>query len=93
MACVDDRCAEGVLEVGPNSDGSDGPLSLVIGDTDTIFYSLEQAQPPGEQRVSLTVHDADGDLVAEWEGNAEFERTQPNGPMCEPTCWLAEVQA
>ena len=92
VACVDDRCAEGVLEVGPNTDGSDGPLSLAIGDTDTVFYSLGQLELNGEHQVALRVQAADGELLAEWEGLAEFERTQPNGPMCEPTCWLAEVR-
>ena len=91
VACVDDRCAEGVLEVGPNADGSDGPLSVVIGDTDTVFYRLDELQLSGRHRVSLTVHAADGELLVEWDGTAEFRRTQPNGPWCEPTCWLAEV--
>jgi hypothetical protein len=92
IACVDDRCAEGALEVGPDSDGTDGPLSLVVGtDADTVFYRLDELQLSGTHRVSLTVHAADGELLVEWEGTAEFERVQPNGPLCEPTCWLAEV--
>lgn len=89
VACVDERCAEGGLQVGPDADGTDGPLSLVVGTdvADTIFYRLDE----GGHRISLTVHAADGELLVEWEGTAEFGRTQPNGPWCEPTCWLAEV--
>jgi len=92
-ACVDDRCAEGVLEVGPNADGLDGPLSLVIGDTDTVFYDLGEFELHGEHHVTLRVLTADDELVVEWAGTAAFERSQPNGPSCEPTCWLAEVRA
>jgi hypothetical protein len=93
VACVDDRCAEGALEVGPDSDGTDGALSLVVGTdvADSIFYRLDERRPEGEHRISLTVHAADGELLVDWEGTAEFERVQPNGPWCEPTCWLAEV--
>ena len=95
VACVDDECAEGVLEVPPPDDGpftgvSDGPISLFV-DTDSVFYSLDQLQLPGAHHVSLTVHGPGDELLAEWEGTPEFERTLPNGPNCEPTCWLAEV--
>lgn len=90
-ACVDDRCADGALQVGSGADGTDGPLALVIGaHADTVFYRLDQ-HPPGTRTASLTVRTADGEPLVEWEGTAEFVRTQPNGPLCEPTCWLAEV--
>lgn len=94
-ACVDDRCAERTLEVPPPDDGpftgvTDGPIGLFV-DTDSIFYSLDQLELSGKHRVTLTVQGADGELLAEWGGTPEFERTQPNGPNCEPTCWLAEV--
>ncbi len=92
VACVDDQCVEGTLEVGPDSDGTDGPLSLVVGaDSDTVFYRLDERQVSGTHAVSLTVRTADGELLAGWEGTAEFVRMQPNGPNCEPTCWLADV--
>lgn len=93
-ACVDDRCVDGVLQVGNGADGTDGPLSLVIGvDQDSVFYRLDDAQVRGTHDVSLTVHGADGELLVDWEGSAEFTRSQPNGPFCEPTCWLAEIAA
>ena len=93
VACVDDRCAEGALEVGPDSDGTDATLSLVVGTdvADSIFYRLDERRPSGEHHISLTVQAADGELVVDWEGTAQFELNQPNGPWCEPTCWLAEV--
>lgn len=92
--CVEDRCVEGDLQVGSGADGTDGPLSLVIGAfEDSVFYRLGERQVRGTHDVSLTVHAADGELLVEWEGTAEFNRTQPNGPFCEPTCWLAEVTA
>ena len=89
--CVDDRCAEGALLVGGGADGTDGPLALVIGDdADTVFYRLDQ-HLAGTRTASLAVRTAGGELLVEWEGTAEFVRTQPNGPLCEPTCWLAEI--
>ena len=93
LACADDRCAEGTLHVGPDSDGTDGPLALVVGTdvADSIFYRLDGSELASEHHVSVTVHADDGELLVEWEGSAEFVRTQPNGPLCQPTCWLAEV--
>jgi hypothetical protein len=32
-----------------------------------------------------------GEVIAEFDGEAEFEQTQPNGPGCEPVCWLAAI--
>jgi hypothetical protein len=91
-ACVDDRCVEGVLQVGGGEDGADGPLALTIGAyEDTVLYRLGESPVRGSHDVSLTVHGKDGELLVDWEGTAEFERTQPNGPLCEPTCWLAEI--
>lgn len=90
-ACVDDRCVDGTLGVGDGEDGTDGPLSLVIGtDADSVFYRLDR-HLAGTRTASLTVHTADGELLVEWEGTTEFARIQPNGPLCEPTCWLAEA--
>jgi hypothetical protein len=90
-ACVDDRCVDGALQVGGSADGTDGALSLVIGvHSDTVFYRMDQ-HLAGTRSASLTVRAADGELLAEWEGTVEFVRTQPNGPFCEPTCWLAEI--
>lgn len=90
-ACVDDRCVDGVLGVGGGADGTDGPLSLVIGtDADSVFYRLDR-HLAGTRTAGLTVRTADGELLVEWQGTAEFVRTQPNGPLCGPTCWVAEV--
>ena len=94
-ACVDDICDEGILEVPPPADGpftgtSDGALSVAT-DTDSIFYSLGSLDASGRHRVSVTVRSESGDMLAEFDGEAEFERTQPNGPGCEPVCWLAAI--
>ena len=90
-ACVADRCVDGALQVGGGADGTDGALSLVIGgDFGTVFYRLDQ-HLAGTRTASLTVRTADGELLVDWEGLAEFVRTQPNGPLCEPTCWRAEI--
>ncbi|HSI99309.1 MAG TPA: hypothetical protein VLA59_02865 [Patescibacteria group bacterium] len=91
-ACVDDRCADGTLQVGGGADGTDGPLWLGIGaGADTVFYRLGELPLSGEHRATLAVRTAGGELLVQWEGTAEFVRTQPNGPLCEPTCWLAEI--
>ncbi|MGH2401859.1 MAG: hypothetical protein ACRDE6_04045 [Candidatus Limnocylindria bacterium] len=94
-ACVDDICDEGILEVPPPADGpftgtSDGALTIAT-DTDSISYSLGDLDASGRHRVSITVRSESGDVIAEFDGEAEFERTQPNGPGCEPVCWLAEI--
>ncbi len=95
-ACVDDLCDEGILEVPPPADGpftgaSDGALAIAT-DTDSIFYSLGDLDASGRHRVSITVRSESGEVNAEFDGEAEFERTQPNGPGCEPVCWLAAVR-
>ena len=92
--CVDDRCAERSMEVPPPADGpftgtSSGPIRLDV-DRNVVFYSLEDTDLSGRHRVSLTVQGPLGELHS-WEGIAEFDRSQPNGPMCEPVCWFARI--
>ena len=94
-ACVDDDCRDETLTVpddGPIGIGAEG----VWLDTDSDVIRLEL--PTGTSweethAVSLRVVTRDGDVVADMTGEADFERTQPNGPDCPPVCWLAEVAA
>ncbi len=95
IACVDDLCDQGILEVPPPADGpftglSDGALAIAA-ETDPIFYSLGDLDASGGHSVSTTVPSGSGDVIAEFAGEAQFEGTQPNGPGCEPGCWVAEI--
>jgi len=93
-ACVDDVCERQVLRVplpadGPFTGTTQGSISLFI-DTDTITYTLGDRELPGDHHARLTVR-RDGDPIVEDETDVQFARTQPNGPGCEPVCWIAEV--
>ena len=93
-ACVDDVCEREVLRVplpddGPFTGTTQGSISLFI-DTDTITYTLGDRELPGDHHARLTVW-RDGDPIVEDVRDVEFARTQPNGPGCEPVCWIADV--
>lgn len=94
--CVDGRCeresltvAEGGGAVGASSGG------ITIGtDVDTITYAVGDGDWSGVHRVTATVRDAaTGEVLVDVGQQVEFERSQPNGPGCEPICWFAEIRA
>lgn len=95
-ACVDDYCRTQTLEVPEDRDGA-LPVTEADGfglqtERDIIYLALPDERDWGGTRVAtLTVRDIEGRVVSELEGDADFERFQPNGPNCPPTCWLAEV--
>lgn len=93
-ACVDEVCERQVLRVplpadGPFTGTSQGSISLFI-DTDTITFTLGDRELPGNHRARLTVRRG-ADRIVEDETDVKFSRTQPNGPGCEPVCWVAEI--
>lgn len=94
-ACVGDLCRTATLEVPAPDDGpfagvQEGALGLNT-DADSVSLRLPEGDWSGTHRVSLLVRDSGGEVVAETERDADFERMQPNGPDCPPTCWRAEV--
>lgn len=94
-ACFDGRCEEGVLTVPPPADGpftgtSLGALSIDT-DSDSVTLALGEGDFAGDHAVQLTVRTASGDVIARSDEVVEFQPNQPNGPGCEPICWLARV--
>ena len=94
-ACVDDVCRSEELVVpatgGPEDDASAGSLWLDPQD-DSITLHLGDGEYSGVHQVSLTVVIADREEIARSRESVEFERSQPNGPGCEPVCWFANVR-
>jgi hypothetical protein len=100
-ACVDDFCRTETLEV-PEARDSAALASVEVGDLglqtdmDIVYLALpdeDEGDWSGTHSTSLTVREAESRVVAEHEGEAHFERLQPNGPNCPPVCWTAEVHA
>lgn len=94
-ACVGVRCSTETLEVpapahGPYVGVDAGDITLMI-DTDRVLLRLPEQDWSGTHEVSLVVRDASGTILTDAETETDFERQQPNGPDCPPTCWFAEV--
>lgn len=95
-ACLDDDCSTATIEVPVV--GGDEPFTgleeggiLLLTDSDEIHLTLPEGDYGGAHRVSLDVRTSDGDVVVTVDEQTDFERYRPNGPLCEPVCWLAEV--
>ena len=94
-ACVDGACEEARVEVPPVNDGAvpaGQTDNIVISpDDDVVAYVLHGNDFSGSHIVSLSL-DAPGLPSVRVEESVEFERSQPNGPRCEPVCWTATVR-
>jgi len=90
-ACVDGDCTSETVQV-PDSGFVIGGAITLDADRDTVTVRLIGDDYSGMHTVSLSVA-GEGGLVAEVERATDFERSQPNGPGCEPVCWHATVRA
>ncbi|MCA1587555.1 MAG: hypothetical protein LC744_02465, partial [Chloroflexi bacterium] len=61
-------------------------------DRDTVTLRLLGHDYSGSHTVLLSVI-GEGGPVAEVKAETDFERSQPNGPGCQPVCWQARVRA
>ena len=93
--CVDGRCEDATLTVvegGGAIGASSGAITLDTS-ADSIGFALGDGDWSGIHRVTATVRDASGEVLVDVDEEVEFERSQPNGPGCEPICWFAEIRA
>ena len=90
-ACVDGDCTSETVQI-PDSGFVIGGAFTLDADRDTVTIRLIGEDYSGSHTVSLSVTGEVGP-VAEVEVDTEFERSQPNGPGCEPVCWHATVRA
>jgi hypothetical protein len=94
-ACVDGACEEARVEVPPVNDGAvpaGQTDNIVISpDADVVAYVLHGNDFSGSHIVSLSL-DAPGLPSVRVDESVEFERSQPNGPRCEPVCWTATIR-
>jgi hypothetical protein len=94
-ACIDGDCTSATVEVPPAQGGAMGAGlsdSLVVDpQQDLVTVRLSGGDYSGMHTVSLTLTGPDGQRT-EIESDTEFERSQPNGPGCEPVCWQATVR-
>lgn len=94
-ACIDGLCESATVAVPPAQGqamgaGLSGSLML-DPQQDLVTLRLAGADYSGRHTVSLTLAGPDGQLT-EMAAETEFERSQPNGPGCEPVCWQAIVR-
>ena len=94
-ACVDGACEEAQVDVPPVNDGAvpAGQTDKIVisPDDDVVVYVLHGNDFSGSHIVSLSLDAPDLPSVRV-EESVEFERSQPNGPRCEPVCWTATVR-
>ena len=94
-ACIDGACQAATVEVPPAQGqamaaGMSG--SLFVDPAQDLVSVTLGGDFSGMHTVSLTLVAPDGQRT-EIESDTEFQRSQPNGPGCEPTCWQAIVRA
>jgi hypothetical protein len=87
-ACVDGECERAQIRVSDRGVGT--VANLHVSADDVVALVLHGDDYSGSHAVALTVESPDqGTIIVEEE--VEFERTQPNGPRCEPVCWIATI--
>jgi hypothetical protein len=92
--CVASACDSAQLTAGhpPDETVADGDLYLDV-ERDRIGTTLPDGDVSGTLQLSLRVVDGDGNVLADHVDVGEFfTSSQPNGPVCEPTCWNASVE-
>lgn len=92
-ACIDDRCEDAVLTIDGRDLGTAANVGALAlwGNSGVLELRLGDSDFPGTHRVTLSVRDQGGALVADFEGDVELTRTRPNGTFCDPTCWSTEI--
>ena len=89
-ACVDETCASAEATIRDEVTDWYGE-NLVVG-SDDVVLDLGGADFEGEHRAQLTVRNTErNDVIVEVERQVTFQRVQPNGPDCPPTCWGADT--
>jgi len=88
-ACIDGGCEEAEVRVPPGGAGLVGSFFVSPID-DVIVLNLHGGDFSGSRAVTLLVELPDGGTILV-EEEVEFERSQPNGPLCEPVCWTATI--
>ncbi len=93
-ACVDGLCTHASMSVvGPATQTGDTVGALTLWeDADRLDLDLGHGDFSGSHEVALTIRDASGAALVSWSETVEMQRSQPNGPWCDPTCWYAEVE-
>lgn len=94
-ACLDEVCERGELTVPvrpeqPFTQTADGNLTLDT-DEDSVVLLLGDGDYRDSHRAHLTLRGDDGKVLEEIDVETELQRSEPNGPGCEPVCWFAEV--
>lgn len=92
-ACLDGSCQHAILTAGDDGRAAVvGALSL-WADGDYIDLALGDGDLDGPHAIAFSVTDEAGRSLATQERQVELTRTQPNGALCPPTCWSAELSA
>ena len=104
--CVDDGCQTETITIdvphpgtgeivrgeSKRAPGSLDGWMLLWADSDSVDYYLPEGDYGESARVSFTLTDASGDVLAEVENeDVPLERSQPNGPDCPPVCFQGRL--
>ena len=94
-ACIDGACESASVRIPPRDGAAVGVGSndafTIDPTTDVVAFVLDGGDYSGPHQVSLRVAGDDLEPI-EVAAETEFERSQPNGPNCEPVCWQATVR-
>lgn len=77
VVCDENGCATATARLGPVPEGPVGRGSGVS------FDALGRDFEPGDVDVTVTLSDAEGDVVAEAQRPVELARDYPNGELCD----------
>jgi hypothetical protein len=91
QGCVEGGCATETLTVIDGTTASAGSITMYVDD-DAVEVMLGNGDFGHAPDVQLAISDGDVAL-AEFSGPVEMTAHQPNGALCGPTCWFAEVEA
>jgi hypothetical protein len=92
--CFDGRCEVASISFDgrpPTQTGAIAGVLTLWEDTDRLELHLGDGEFGGSHRVTLALVDESGASVADYDGEIELTRSQPNGAFCEPTCWSARI--
>lgn len=95
--CVDGDCTGTNITIDAGNDRGEAVLGEADGvalraDEDLVEYQLPDEGYGETAKVSFTLTDADGEVLAETQGEeVPLERSQPNGPGCPPVCFTGRL--
>ncbi len=95
-ACIESDCTVDSLTVTATGDSAyffstQGRFELDVANDRLIYRTQAQQIGEGRKSVSLAFTREGTVVLEETREDVTFDRSQPNGPGCEPVCWNSTV--